>query len=118
MAGKRHKLVPSEQVAWDHFTGCGWELLRNGWPDFLGIAPTGEVMGIEVKGPTDRLAPEQQDIAAVLRVAGVSTKVAYVVEGAVVVANPGAARPLDTELHDAAARLDAYVSRSGSVAGD
>ena len=47
-------------------------MLRTGWPDFL-CSRDGEVRGVEVKGPTDTLRPEQVAMQRMLHDSGLVT---------------------------------------------
>jgi VRR-NUC domain len=61
----------------------GYEVLRNGWPDFLcvGTSPYGNrptLMGVEVKSPNDDLSPDQIRMHQVLGAARIPI---FVVKG-------------------------------------
>lgn len=53
-------LTSSEREAKALFEAQGWSVFRNGWPDFLAAHPSGRLVGIEVKTPTDTIRPAQE----------------------------------------------------------
>lgn len=50
----------------------GWEVTKRGWPDFI-CRRNGELMYVEVKGPTDGLSSQQYAAISDLRRAGIPT---------------------------------------------
>lgn len=67
-------LTPFEQRVYDHYQKYGWQVLRNGWPDFL-LVKGQKVVGIEAKSATDKLSTEQKRMHTVLARVGLPVHV-------------------------------------------
>src|SRR5258708_18506806 len=66
----------SEALIRDRLRKNGWEVLRNGWPDFMCrriTHRTSQFLAVEVKSGNDCLSKEQVRMQAVLREAGIRT---------------------------------------------
>ena len=80
-----------ESIVADKYSGDGWEVLSNGWPDFLFYKEeTNEAMFVEVKSKPTKYevrhkkpmgglpTPNQERMHKVLRDLGLSVKVVHV----------------------------------------
>lgn len=75
-----------EQKVYDQLKREGWQVLTNGWPDFLAIKRKGrslKIMCVEVKsffgnGQRENLRPNQIEIHKILKELGICVKVEYV----------------------------------------
>lgn len=61
----------------------GCSVIDAGWPDLL-VERDGEIFGLEVKGPRDRLSGVQKRLHEKLRKAGIQVGVAYVNERGII----------------------------------
>lgn len=71
-------LKPSELRVYDYLVAHDFIVCRNGWPDFLCIAPdSGHIFAVEVKSGVQMLRAAQVDVAWWLSKAGMMTWVVY-----------------------------------------
>ena len=67
-------LNPSEQKVFDELSSEGWQVIRNGWPDFLAMRGN-ELRFIEVKTNSNSLTVEQKRVRRALAKIGVTVEV-------------------------------------------
>ena len=68
-------MTPTERIVYNELKAEGYEVLNNGWPDFLAIAPDGKLRLIEVKGNGDFVKANQKRVHELLQQAGLSVEV-------------------------------------------
>lgn len=67
-----------EAAVRDRLIAEGFEVHRNGWPDFLAVHTDGRVKAVEVKAATDIIPAHQVRIHEALRAAGIEVEVVRV----------------------------------------
>lgn len=67
----------AEDLIKQRYEDNGWETFRNGWPDFA-FYRNGEIVFVEVKGPTDALSKKQLEMHTLLRALGIEVRVEHV----------------------------------------
>ena len=71
-----------EREVFERYKAEGWRPLRNGAPDFVMLKTDGDkieaMMGVEVKGPRDKMRYEQSIYRRIFEKAGIPFKVEVV----------------------------------------
>lgn len=69
-------LNPSEKIAHGALCRAGFEVLRNGWPDFLATRDN-DILAVEVKAGPDRVSTAQHAMHQALERAGIPVVVVH-----------------------------------------
>ncbi len=71
------KLTESEQKVFESLLAMGCQVLRNGWPDFTAVLPSGEIAFVEAKDGYGKCTNDQAMMLVILRNLGCPVYLSY-----------------------------------------